>query len=187
MVPLHVAIFTGVGISVMLYLRKASQPSLVEYEFNDEGHLAEASKAGVRQTPSVSIVHVEGELFFGAADLFRTQIQRTCGDPNLRIIILRLKNARHMDATSVIALEELVAILRRDGRDLLISGVMKDVYKVLRDSGIVEIIGKDNIFPASPSNPNVATRNALKRAQEILGTTEADVKIFFDPSKRKED
>jgi SulP family sulfate permease len=187
MVPLHVAIFTGVGISVMLYLRKASQPSLVEYEFNDEGHLAEAAKAGVRQTPSVSIVHVEGELFFGAADLFRTQIQRTCGDPNLRIIILRLKNARHMDATSVIALEELVALLRRDGRDLLISGVMKDVYKVLRDSGIVEIIGKDNIFPSSPSNPNVATRNALKRAQEILGTTEADVKIFFDPSKSKED
>ena len=26
MVPLHVAIFTGVGISVILYLRKASQP-----------------------------------------------------------------------------------------------------------------------------------------------------------------
>jgi len=187
MVPLHVAIFTGVGISVMLYLRKASQPSLVEYEFNQEGHLAEAPKAGVRQTPSVSIVHVEGELFFGAADLFRTQIQRTCGDPNLRIIILRLKNARHMDATSVIALEELVALLRRNGRDLLISGVMKDVYKVLRDSGIVEVIGKENIFPASPSNPNVATRNALKRAQEILGTTEADVKIFFDPSKRKDE
>jgi SulP family sulfate permease len=64
---------------------------------------------------------------------------------------------------------------------------MKDVYKVLRDSGIVEIIGKENIFPASPSNPNVATRNALKRAQEILGTTEADVKIFFDPSKRKDE
>lgn len=187
MVPLHVAIFTGVGISVMLYLRKASQPSLVEYEFNQEGHLAEAPKAGVRQTPSVSIVHVEGELFFGAADLFRTQIQRSCGDPNLRIIILRLKNARHMDATSVIALEELVALLRRNGRDLLISGVMKDVYKVLRDSGIVELIGEENIFPASPSNPNVATRNALKRAQEILGTTEADVKIFFDPSKRQDE
>jgi SulP family sulfate permease len=186
MVPLHVAIFTGVGISVMLYLRKASQPSLVEYEFNQEGHLAEAPEAGVRQTPSVSIVHVEGELFFGAADLFRTQIQRTCGDPNLRIIILRLKNARHMDATSVIALEELVALLRRNGRDLLISGVMKDVYKVLRDSGIVEVIGKENIFPASPSNPNVATRNALKRAQEILGTTEADVKIFFDPSRHQD-
>lgn len=186
MVPLHVAIFTGVGISVILYLRKASQPSLVEYEFNQEGNLAEAAQPGMRQNPSVSIVHVEGELFFGAADLFRTQVQRTCSDPNLRIIILRLKNARHMDATSAMALEELVRLLRRDGRDLIISGVMKDVYRVLRDSGLADVIGKDNIFPASPSNPNVATRNALKRAQQILGTTEADVKIFFDPGKHKE-
>jgi SulP family sulfate permease len=184
LVPLHVAIFTGVGMSVVLYLRKVSQPTLIEYEFNQEGNLAEAARPGVRANPAVSIVHVEGELFFGAADLFRTQIQRTCSDPNLRIIILRLKSARHLDATCVIAIEELVSLLRRDGRDLLISGVMKDVYRVLRDSGLIDTIGKDNIFPASPSNPNLATRNALKRAQQILGTTEADVKIFFDPTKK---
>lgn len=186
MVPLHVAIFTGVGASVVLYLRKASRPSLVEYEFNEQGHLAEAAQPGVRQNPAVSIVHVEGELFFGAAELFRTQVQRTCADPNLRIIILRLKNARHMDATSVMALEELVRLLRRDGRDVIISGVMDDVHRVLTDSGIAAVIGEDNIFPASPNNPNVATRNALKRAQQLLGTTEADVKIFFDPAKSRE-
>ena len=40
-VPLHVAIFTGVGLSIILYLHKASRPSLVEYAFNQEGNLAE--------------------------------------------------------------------------------------------------------------------------------------------------
>lgn len=186
MVPLHVAIFTGVGASLVLYLRKASRPLLVEYEFNKEGHLAEAAQPGVRQNPAVSIVHVEGELFFGAADLFRTQIQETCADPALRIIILRLKNARHMDATSVLALEELVRVLRADGRDLIISGVTKDVYRVLKDSGMVEVIGKENIFPSSPSNPNVATRNALKRAQQIMGTSEPEVRIYYDANKKKD-
>lgn len=186
MVPLHVAIFTGIGVSLMLYLRKASRPYLVEYEFNQDGHLAEAAQPGVRQNPAISIVHVEGELFFGAAEIFRTQVQQACADPNLRIIILRLKNARHLDATSVMALEDLVRALRADGRDLIISGVMKDIYRVLRDSGMVDVIGKDNLFPSSPTNPNVATRNALKRAQQILGTTEAEVKIFFDPTKKKE-
>jgi SulP family sulfate permease len=181
-VPLHVAIFTGVGISIMLYLRKAARPSLIEYEFNQEGHLAQAE--GKRQNPGISIVHVEGELFFGAAELFRTQIQRTCSEENLRIIILRLKNARHLDATSVMALEELVQTLRSTGRDLIISGAMKDVIKVLIDSGLVEIIGRENIFPGSAQNPNLATRKALKRAQEILGGQEADVHIYFDPSKQ---
>lgn len=184
MLPLHVAIFVGIGVSIMLYLRKASRPSLVEYEFNEEGHLTEARQGG-RQHPAISIVHVEGELFFASADLFRTQIQRSCAaDPNLRIIILRLKNARHLDATCAMAIEDLVRALRKDGRDLIISGVVKDLYRVLKDSGLVEVVGKDNIFPASPANPNLATRNALRRAQEILGIKDAEVRIYYDPSKQ---
>jgi SulP family sulfate permease len=181
LIPLHVAIFAGVGVSIMLYLRKAARPSLVEYEFNQEGNLAEAD--GARQDPSISIVHVEGELFFGAADLFRTQIQRISADPNLRIIILRLKNARHLDATSVMAMEELTNAMRASQREIIVSGAMKDVYRVLRDSGMVEVIGRENIFPGSPSNPNLSTRKALKRAQEILGTDQAKIQIFYDPSK----
>lgn len=180
LVPLHVAIFTGIGLSVMLYIRKASQPSLVEYTFNKEGNLAELANAN-REHPSISIVHVEGDLFFGAAELFRTQIQRTCSDPNLRIIVLRLKNARHLDATSVMALEELIRVMRENGRDLIISGAMKDVYRVLRNSGLIEVIGRENIFMGSAVNPNLSTRKALQRAQEILGVKEANVQIYYDP------
>lgn len=183
LVPLHVAIFTGIGLSVMLYLRKAGRPSLVEYEFNKEGHLAEAQSAQ-RQNPSISIVHVEGDLFFGAAELFRTQIQRACSDPNLRIIILRLKNARHLDATSVLALEELIINLRTTGRDLIVSGAMRDVYRVLKNSGLIELIGRENFFMGSAANPNIATRNALRRAQEILGVKNADIHIYFDPRQQ---
>jgi SulP family sulfate permease len=181
MVPLHVAIFTGVGLSIMLYLRKASQPSLVEYEFNKEGNLAEAARHAQRQNPSISIVHVEGDLFFGAAELFRTQIQRTCADANLRVIILRMKNARHLDATSVMALEELVRTMRTSGRDLIVSGAGKDVYRVLRDSGVLDTVGRENFFMGSAQNPNLSTRNALKRAQQIIGVKEAEVQIFYDP------
>lgn len=180
--PLNVAIFLGVGISIMLYLRAASRPHLVEYEFSEAGDLVEAD-AGRRNIPSISIVHVEGDLFFGAAELFRTQIQKTSLDPSLKVIILRLKNARHLDATSVVALEELVAFLRGHERHVIISGATKEVYRVLKNAGSVEVIGRENIFVNHPRNPNLSTRNALKRAQELLGTDEADIRIFYDPSK----
>jgi sulfate permease, SulP family len=183
LLPLHVAIFLGVATSVVLYLRQAARPSLVEYEFTDAGDLQEKMQQAPRQNPQISIVHVEGELFFGAAELFRTQIQRTVVDPNLRVIILRMKNARHLDATSVMALEELIHFLRKQQRFLIISGAMKNVYRVLRNSGMIDVIGRDNIFLGSPHNPNLSTRNALKRAQALLGTTEADIRIFIDPSK----
>jgi sulfate permease, SulP family len=183
LVPLHVAIFIGVGVSIVLYLRQAARPQLVEYEFNQEGNLAQAN-SGVRQNDNISIVHVEGDLFFGAAELFRTQMQRIIADPSLRIIILRLKNARHLDATSVMALEELLHLMRAKGRNLIVSGAMKDVYRVLKDSGMVDIIGRDNIFPGSAANPNLSTRNALKRAQAVMGKTDAEVRIYYDPSRK---
>jgi sulfate permease, SulP family len=186
LMPLHVAIFMGVATSIVLYLRKASRPTLVEYEFNPEGALQEKAAATERQHPAISIVHVEGELFFGAAELFRTQIQRTARDENLRVIILRMKNARHLDATSVMALEELIGYLRQSGRHLLISGLSKEVYRVLRKSGMVNVVGRDNLFMGSAENPNISTRNALKRAQVLLGTKNAEVRIFYDPSKPQE-
>lgn len=185
LLPLNVAIFLGVGISIMLYLRAASRPYLIEYEFSDEGELREAAEKRVRPIPAISIVHVEGDLFFGAAELFRTQIQKTSLDPDLKVIILRLKNARHLDATSVVALEEMVQFLRRHDRHVIVSGATKEVYRVLRNAGSVSVIGRENIFLNNPKNPNLSTRNALKRAQVLLGTTEADIRIFYDPTKER--
>ena len=190
--PLHVAIFVGVALSVTLFLRKASRPHLVEYEFSDAGELRQMGEKRQRPNPAISIVHVEGDLFFGAAELFRTQIQRTAADPSLKIMILRLKNARHLDATSVLALEDLVKFMRANDRHLLISGATRDVYRVLKNSGVLATVqegadrkaGESNIFLNRPSNPNLSTRDALKRAQQLLGGEKAEVRIFYDPNKK---
>jgi SulP family sulfate permease len=191
--PLHIAIFIGVAISIILFLRKAAHPHLVEYEISDEGALRELGEKRKRPNPAISIVHVEGDLFFGAAELFRTQIQRSVVDENLRIIILRLKNARHLDATSVMALEDLIKYTRGIGRHIIISGASRDVYKVLKQSGVLLTLqegcikeeGQTNLFLTHPSNPNISTRDALLRAQELLGNQKADIKIYYDPSKDK--
>jgi SulP family sulfate permease len=189
--PLHVAIFMGVAVSISLFLRKASKPHLVEYEFSDEGELREMGEKRKRPIPAISIVHVEGDLFFGAAELFRTQIQRTVSDPAIQVIILRLKNARHLDATSVMALEDLIRFMRDKNLHLIVSGASRDVYRVLKFSGVLQTLqegcdrraGESNLFLTNPRNPNLSTRGALKRAQQLLGTTKADIRIFYDPNQ----
>lgn len=179
--PLTFAIYLGVGASIVLFLRKASQPLLVEYTFDDEGDLKEKGKEEPPPVPHVSIIHVEGELFFGASDLFREEIRRACHDLNLKVVVLRLKNAHHLDATTVMAIEELALSLQESGRHLLISGVERDIYRVLRNSGVLASIGRDNLFLASPQAPNISTRRAMRRAQAILGAAEPAVRIFYDP------
>lgn len=176
--PLDVAIFLGTALSIVLFLRKAGEPELVEYAFTKEGRLAAITAGETRPLPQISIVHVEGSLFFGAAELLQEQIRRACEDPNLRIIILRLKFAHHLDASAILALEELVQFMRENDRGLIVSGARKDVTRICRRTGLLELIGRENFFPEWPQNPTLATRNALRRAQQILGRKDADVQVF---------
>ena len=97
--PLHVAIFIGAATAVALFLRKRHAQNWSNMTWEPLGQLNELKSGETRTSPAISIVHVEGELFFGAAELFRNQIQSTASDPNLKVIILRMKNARHLDAT----------------------------------------------------------------------------------------
>ncbi len=189
--PLHIAIFIGVAISVALFLRKAAVPHMVEYVIHDDGDLRELGEKRPRPNPEISIVHVEGDLFFGAAELFRSQIQRIAADPNLKVIILRMKNARHLDGTSVLALADLIKFMRSYDRHILVSGTPRPVYRVLKNSGVLELLQEgtskeektSNLFMFAPSNPNISTRNALLRAQQLLGTKEAEISIFHDANK----
>lgn len=183
--PLDTAIYVGVGTSIVLFLKKVARPEMVEYTFKDDGQLAEMDTPEQRSMPQVSIVHVEGELFFGAADLFRDQMRRICEEPNLKIVVLKMRNARNLDATGVMALEELMRYMEEKGRYLILSEVKADMVHVLKNSGIYDEIEERNIFTDEPSNPTMSTAKALKRAKEHLGNTQAGVSIYVDPVRDK--
>ncbi len=178
--PLDFAIGLGIGVSLLLFLKQVGQPSLVEYTYDEEEGLREKGRAEERILPEICIIHVEGELFFGVADLFREQIRRICLDPSLRVVILRMRNAHHLDATCALAIDELAKMMHESGRHLLISGATRPIIRVLRSSGVIDTIGRENVFPLFGVHPNLSTRNALLRAQQLLGKKESEVRIFFE-------
>lgn len=184
LIRLDFAIILGVGVSVLLFLRKAAQPELVEYTQDMHGQFRPMEKSDVERVPEISIVHVEGDLFFGAAELFRDQMRQACEKPHLKIVILKLRNAHHLDATSVLALEELIRYMRGSGRHLLISEAKKDAIRIFRNSGLIETLGRENLFPDHVSNNTLATSKALKRAVHLLGSKDAEVTIFVGKSTK---
>ena len=186
LMPLDMAIYIGVGISIILFLKKVARPEMIEYAFNEEGYLAEVKTPEQRSMPEVSIVHVEGELFFGAAELFRDQMRRICEDPNLKIVVLKMRNAHNMDATAMMALEELLLYMADKNRYLILSEVKSDLIRVLQNSGVYDSIEARNIFTDEPSNPTLSTAKALKRAKAHLGDNVAKVSIYIDPVRDKQ-
>lgn len=180
--PLDMAIYFGALVSIVLFLRKVSRPELDEMVFNEQGELSPLERENSRM-PEISIVHVEGDLFFGSAEIFLDQMRLLVQDDKHKIIILRLRNARHLDATSALVIGDLIRLARSLGSHVLVSGVHPEIERVLRQSGMMALLGEAHCFRHVPENPNLSTRDALKRAQELLGDEKANITLFAKPKE----
>ena len=134
-VSVEFCILIGVLLSFVLYVPQAARAHLTELVMTPERVVRERSEEDV-PCSRIRIFSLEGELFFGASDLFSEDIRRRVEQDDLRVVIVRLKGARHLDATTVFALRGLRDYLARTGRHLLVSGVHGDALRVFRRSGL---------------------------------------------------
>jgi SulP family sulfate permease len=164
---LDIAFFIGISISIATYLKKSSEPHLVEYAFNPKGRLMAVSPhADVHR--KIRIIGIGGELYFAAADFFQNALAPVAEDPNVQAIILRLNNVHHMDASMCLAIIRLQETLKTNGRFLLISGLTEKVWRVFHRAGIVKQIGLDNLYFTDESNPQFSTWKACLHAQDLI-------------------
>ena len=166
---LDMALYIGIVISITLYLKKAAIPQLVEYDIDDSGELHNLDFAKAHEHKTIRIIKVEGELFFGAADLFQTTLKTITEDDNsTKVIVLQLKNARDIDATVCLALQQLYGYLTSSGRYLVACGMTQQIWDVLSDSGLIEQIGKANLFVFDERHPHLHMLKALHRARHLV-------------------
>jgi sulfate permease, SulP family len=175
---LDVAFYIGIAISITFYLKKAAIPQLVEYEIDEDGELLNLDLTRTQEHKEIRVIKVEGELFFGAADLFQTTLKTIAEDDiNTRVIILQLKNARDIDATVCLALHQLHAYLQSSKRYLIACGMTPQIWTVLSDSGIVELIGKENLFTFDDRHPHLHMQKALHRARDLAAKFSSNEQI----------
>lgn len=173
---LDIAFYIGVVLSITLYLKKAAIPQLVEFTVDESGVLHSIDHAHLHEPRKIRFIKVEGELFFGAADLFQSTLKSiTEDDTTTRVIILQLKNARDIDATACLALQQLYEYLKSSGRYLIGCGITHQIWDVLSDSGMVEQIGKANLFIFDERHPHLSVQKAFLRAYDVLKAESAKV------------
>jgi SulP family sulfate permease len=164
---LDVAFFIGISISLATYLKKSAEPHLVEYAFNAKGRLMTISpETDVHR--KVRIIGIGGELYFAAADFFQNAMAEVVDDPDVQAVVLRLNNVYHMDASMCLAIIRLYETLRSKERYFLISGLTDEVWSVFQRTGLVKIIGADNLYFTDESNPQFSTWKACLYAQELI-------------------
>ncbi len=177
--PLDVAIFFGTGIAVAFYLRKTSKPEVVEYDFSEAGEIKVRPKG--QGTTGISILHVEGSLHFGATQAFHEHLRRASSDPNLKVMVVKFREAIHLDANGVLLLRDLSETLKAAQRHLILCEAKPETMAIFQNAGLVETIGAENVIPWDETNPTAALAKAVRRARELAGGGEAVLHIVTAP------
>jgi len=154
-----IAFYVGTTLSVVLYLNQAATPSMTE--MHEQPLTPDDRTAGLR------VVDVRGELYFGASDLFQATLHTLAKETgSLRVLLIRLRHARDLDATCCIALLQLFRFLRGKGVDLMLCGVSPESWEVLRRAGVIKALGEErvclsDISDENPEAPLVRVRRRL--------------------------
>lgn len=177
--PLDVAIFLGTAVAVAFYLRQTSTPEVVEYDFSESGEILERPKG--QASTGISILHVEGSLHFGATQAFHEHLRRASSDPNLKVLVLKFREALHLDANGVLLLRDLAETLKSDGRHLILCEAKADTMRIIVNAGLDRAVGPENVFPFDETKPNLALAQAVRRARELAGGGQAVLRIVTAP------
>ena len=162
-VDLTSAIQTGVVLSSLLFMRQMAMATNVEVlsrEFVDEEDADDPNAINKKEVPpGVEVYEINGPFFFGASYKF-IEAMRETGKATPKIRILRMRNVPSIDATGLQVLKEQYKNSSKRGTAFIISGINSQPYAALERSGLLQMIGKENVFNHIDE--------ALARAREIL-------------------
>ncbi|HHO53831.1 MAG TPA: SulP family inorganic anion transporter, partial [Deltaproteobacteria bacterium] len=169
--PLEQAIYLGISISIVLFLRRVRLLVIRELWVDRDLRLQEVSDdqppPGAQRCRAIRVLHVEGPLFFGAASELEGAISELRADPHVQVIIIRLKRAQGVDYTTGAVLSRARSAMEESGRHLMLVGMRADMMQRLKEIGVTDSFSDEVLFPTEPGW-FVAMNQALARAMELV-------------------
>jgi sulfate permease, SulP family len=162
---LTVAVEVGIVLAALLYIRKVTRTttvSLVTSEYIEQGrpHILQD-----KHFPGyVTVFRIHGPFLFGCTD--KVHVITDHLDALTPVVILRLRNMTAIDATGLMALEELADKLHAAGRTFILCGAGRQPAQLMQQAEFEEHVGRDNICP------NIAA--ALERARRAFAERHAE-------------
>ena len=144
---LEFAIYIGVILSLVFYLKRTSQPRIVEVlptqdrgkPFFDE---VRATDAIPRRCPQLKIIRIEGSLFFGAVNYVKDYLESL---PEANVLIVG-NGMNHIDIAGAEMLKQEAERRSEVGGRLYMSNLKAQVDNYLHRDDYINAIGPDALF-----------------------------------------
>ncbi len=141
------ALFLGVLVSIAYALRRAEGFKLRVLAVGEDGSLHESPDARPSSTGDVTVLNLQGELFFAAAEELQAELLKML-DANTRFLVIRTQEAYNVDATTAEAIAHVAHEAKQRGGRLILCGVRPGMYGTFERAGLLGKIGEDAIFRA---------------------------------------
>ncbi len=156
---LTIAVEVGMLLAALLYIRKVTQTTTVS-EVTDK--YVEDGRVHILQDKDIpdyaAIIRIHGPFLFGTADKLEEATRNLDRLPP--IVILRLRNMTAIDATGLMALEDLADRLHASGRHLILCGAREQPARLMHQAEFERHISRENICPH--------VQAALERASQLF-------------------
>jgi SulP family sulfate permease len=171
LLDLTIALEVGLLLAVFLFMRrmaKVTNIDIITKELEDTDELSDLYGIADRNIPAqVEVYEINGPLFFGAAYKFEETLKNSRKHP--RVLIIRMRNVPAIDSTGLHILRQIIHTFQKQHASIILSGVCAQPIEALKGSGLVSMIGPENI--------QKTIDDSLARAQQILGCEENEGKI----------
>ncbi len=164
---LDIAIYSGIAISIMLYLKDTNKVPvriLIPSQGKDS-QIIEKKIESVKGKVDILIIELEGNLYFGSAEDLENKLDGLVN--KAKVFILRMKYVTNVDLTSLNSLKIFIRTVKEAGSMLIISGVKSELNSLLENSNVTSDIGEDNIF-MTENEIFASSTNALVKAREAI-------------------
>lgn len=161
---LTIAVGVGMVLAAMLFMKRMIEVTNVgalrDEIAETEAESGDPNALAVRDIPKgVEVFEINGPFFFGVADRLKDTLRGLERPP--KVFILRMRKVTAVDATGLHALNEFHDKCRKQGTQLLLSGVHAQPMFAMAKYELLDKIRESNMFG------NID--DALDRAREIVG------------------
>ena len=143
LLPMEFAIYLGVLLSLVLYLRRTSKPNITALASSSGAKkLVGAERSGLPECEAIKIIRIDGALFFGAVDYVQTALMSL---PQKHVLIVA-SGINFIDLAGTELLANEAKRLAAIGGGLYLCNLNGRVIKPIIRNGQLNTIGKRHIF-----------------------------------------
>jgi SulP family sulfate permease len=140
------AVYAGLLLSLALLVRRAGRLQMVELAQSGQRRLREVPIDARSGTTPAVILHLEGDLNFAVAPELADRLKEISAR-GPQVVILRLKRARHLDATVLEVLRRLATDLESRGATLVLCGLTEPLLALLARTELGAVLGPEGLLP----------------------------------------